>query len=48
MKKGNLREWMTVARDIPTWGTIVESRLGLPPQIFAGSDEKQMTIDKLA
>jgi hypothetical protein len=44
-------EWMTVApRDRTTWGTIVESRLGLPntssSQIFAGSgigDERQMT-----
>jgi hypothetical protein len=26
-EKGQLREWMTVARDIPTWGTNVESRL---------------------
>jgi hypothetical protein len=30
-ERGQLREWMTVARDRPTWGTIVESRLGLPP-----------------
>jgi hypothetical protein len=33
-KQGQIREWMTVARDRPTWGTIVESRLGLPPGSF--------------
>jgi hypothetical protein len=34
-EEGQLREWMTVARDTgrPTWGTNVESRLGL----FTGS-----------
>jgi hypothetical protein len=28
-EKGHLREWMTVARDRPPWGTIAKSRLGL-------------------
>jgi hypothetical protein len=36
-EKGQIREWMTIARDIPTWGTIVESRLGLPPALHESS-----------
>jgi hypothetical protein len=33
-EKGQLREWMTVARDRTTWGMIVDSRLGLPTGSF--------------
>jgi hypothetical protein len=32
--KGKLREWMTEARDRPTWGATVESRLDLPTGSF--------------
>jgi hypothetical protein len=33
-EKGQLREWMTVARDRSTWGQRVESQLDLPPGSF--------------
>jgi hypothetical protein len=33
-EKGQLREWMTVARDRPVWGQRVESQLDLPPGSF--------------
>jgi hypothetical protein len=32
--KGQLKEWMTVARDRPAWGQRVESQLDLPPGSF--------------
>jgi hypothetical protein len=33
-EKGQLREWMTVARDRSAWGQRVESHLDLPPGSF--------------
>jgi hypothetical protein len=46
-EKGQLRECMTVARDRPTWGTIVESRLGLPTGSFTNHKSSQtVTNDK--
>jgi hypothetical protein len=34
-EKGQLREWMTVARDRSAWGRNVEYKLLLPPGSFA-------------
>jgi hypothetical protein len=33
-EKGQLREWMTVARDRSAWGRKVEYKLELPPGSF--------------
>jgi hypothetical protein len=33
-KKGQLREWMTIARDRPAWALKVEYKLDLPPGSF--------------
>ncbi len=40
-EKGQMREWMTVARDRPTWGTNVESRLGLPTGSYTNLRRRQ-------
>jgi hypothetical protein len=51
-EKGQLREWMTVARDRPAWALKVEYKLDLPPGSFTSlrrhEHERQMNIDKLA
>jgi hypothetical protein len=51
-EKGQLREWMTVARDRPAWALKVEYKLDLPPGSFTNlrrhEHERQMNIDKLA
>jgi hypothetical protein len=54
-EKGQLRVWMTVARDRPAWALKVEYKLDLPParlihespQVL-NEHKRQMTIDKLA
>jgi hypothetical protein len=33
-EKGQLREWITVARDRPAWALKVEYKLDLPPGSF--------------
>jgi hypothetical protein len=54
-EKGQLREWMTVARDSAAWALKVESVLDLPPGSFTNppqalnehEHERQMTNDKI-
>ena len=45
-EKGQMREWMTVARDRPTWGTNVESRLGLPAGCYTNLHRRQWRTEK--
>jgi hypothetical protein len=52
-EKGQLREWMTVARDRPAWEQRVKSQLDLPPGSFTNlrrhehERRKEKTITKL-
>jgi hypothetical protein len=47
-RKGQLREWMTVARDRSAWGRKVEYKLELPPGSFTNlADIERNTNDIL-
>jgi hypothetical protein len=46
-EKGQLREWMTVARDRSAWGRKVEYKLELPPGSFTSADIERNTNDIL-